>query len=68
MEHQVDRTRNNIRAQVIKGINKAQLVEMAMRNYTGTTRELQQRQYGRKTMLELALLVQERAYFTARGM
>ena len=60
--------RSQVNAQVVRGITKTQLVELAMQNYTGTTRALQQRQYERQTKLELALLVQQRAYFAARGL
>jgi len=45
---------------VVKGVTKAQLVEMAMRGYIGSTRELQKRQYERMTKTQLALLVQNR--------
>ena len=56
-----------VQAQVIKSVTKSQLVSMAMQNYTGTTPELQRRQYEGYTKLYLALLVQQRAYFAPRG-
>jgi hypothetical protein len=51
-----------VRACVVRGVSKTELIELAMANYTGTTRDLERRQYARRTMLDLALLVQRRAY------
>lgn len=54
-------------ASVVRGITKPQLIAMAMENYSGGHRDAQQRQYGRMTSLELAMLVQACAYRQARA-
>lgn len=61
-------TKPQPQVQVIKGVTKSQLVKMAMQSYVGEHGELQMRQLQRLTKVELALRVQQNAYFAARSL